>query len=96
MTDKEQIQALNAALAAAKEDAIRWHNAWYEQRDATGRAYWQGYANGKKVALDWHKKEASQRKNAANSAAPSDRNYFELDARYHEYAIEHIQKAGSQ
>src|SRR5580698_9763985 len=99
MTNEEQqqkrIDELNAALVAAKKDAANWHDAWFEQREKTGIAYWQGYANGKKVAIDWHTKEANQRKEAAKSATdPADKNYHTLDARYHEYSIEGIQKSG--
>lgn len=28
-----------------------WHDAWAKQRIATGKAYWEGYAQAQKVML---------------------------------------------
>ncbi len=36
-------------LERLKRERDEWHDAWVEQRLATGRAYWQGYEQAQRV-----------------------------------------------
>jgi hypothetical protein len=91
----QRIEALEAEVFNAKNNAKCWHEAWFSQRDATGKAYWNGYAGGKRVAIAFHKNEAAKRLNAANACNdPKDKLSQELDARYHEWSANQIMLQG--
>jgi len=92
---KKEIDALKAELASVNNDVKDWRCAWHEQRLATGRSYWSGYASGKSVAMAWHRGEANKRKNAMNAfVKPEDKVAMEMDVRYHEYSAEKIALCG--
>ena len=90
---KDALDKTKRTLHYTKKDAQEWHNAWHSQGELVGIAYWNGFSNGKKTAISWHLKEAEQRRNAAKGfASEADKNYSELDARFHEYSAEKIDK----
>jgi hypothetical protein len=35
-----------AQVTALKAEVAYWNRAWHEQREATGRSYWNGYHSG--------------------------------------------------
>lgn len=92
---RQQLEDMEAELLNAKNSAKCWHEAWFDQRDATGKSYWSGYANGKRVAIAFHMNQAAQRHNAAKACTnETDRHYQELDARYHEWSADQIKLQG--
>lgn len=38
--NKREEESLVERLTRERDE---WHKAWHDQREATGRAYWQGY-----------------------------------------------------
>ncbi len=44
MSQKED--ELRAEVARLKKDRDFWHDAWFEQRQSTGIAWWEGYRTG--------------------------------------------------
>jgi len=90
-----KVEELEAELFNSKNSAKCWHEAWFDQRDATGRAYWKGYADGKRVAIAFHTNEAAKRRSAANGFSnEKDKASQELDARYHDWSANQIMLQG--
>lgn len=43
---EEQIEDLLYQIVCLEKAKTNWHNAWHDQREATGKAYWQGTKYG--------------------------------------------------
>lgn len=45
------VQLVEADRIAALADRTAWKTAWLDQRDATGRSYWDGYEDARQDVL---------------------------------------------
>jgi len=89
-TLNKKIIELEGKLFNAQNSSKCWNSSWHDQRIKTGESYWQGYADGKYVAIKWHLSEAEKKK----TNTTLDKHSAEFDAIYHKFSADSIKQQG--
>lgn len=94
-TLKDKVSKLETELSVSKIITQTWKDYWFRQRDATGKAYWEGYKNGRELAIAWHARKAAARREASKTFLnEADKVAAHFDAVFHEWSAQNISQQG--